>query len=934
MPQQHSFFDVNPIWQPLAAGRLILTSNQRLASRIRNAYAIACAEKSAPVVDDPAVYSISQWINHCWQQLLINADPLALTVKPLSVTQEHAVWQQIVTDSDRGAALLRPSATAQQAASAYRTLIDWRQPLNDQTLRDQLLADDDSSVLLHWIDQFEQRCDNNNWLPSAKMTERVISAFQAGILATEESIITIGFEDMTPLNHHLLQSAGGYTHYHADAQTASVSVVDCESTQQELLAAAVWAKQTLKNQPTARIAIVIPELAQQRQQVQRLLLEVFDPGFNQPLDQQGGLTVRRNLPFNISAGYPLIEAPIISAAIDALSLALPVLEIDALTTICQSPFYRLTDKDGELMSRLIIAIREERAFELSTARFRYLAEKVWEKYRQSDQHSDQVAPWHFADALQAIATISRSHHTTRAQSALHWRESFEQILAHIGWPGQRRLDSIEYQQVSQWQQMLNDFCSLHLVNETMTYSQAVTALRGILSRHIFQPQSAESSLQILGTLEAAGLQFSHLWLQSMSEKAWPPAPSPNPLLPFALQRQQAMPHATVERELLYASNLSQRFIASAEHVVVSSATIIDGNPAMVSSLFSTYPRRTIDQLLGRPLRSLVPLKEIRRRHVESQKLEPFDAGFAPTLNADEKIRGGSRLFASQSACPFRAFATHRLGLRALPQPELGLNAADRGSILHRALELIWQKLKNQQALLALSDAEISELCDKTARYTLNEFSQRLNHRLGERYKALELQRLQSLLIHWLAEEKQRTHFTVTSVEAKKVFQVKDLTLETRIDRIDRLDDGSVIVVDYKTGEPNINQWWGDRPDEPQLPLYSMLIESGGESGGANGGENVGAIAFAQIRVDGCVLKGVGAEQLPEPKLQWQDKYKTEAGVIDWDQLKQHWGKVLATLAADFMAGKASVDPKQPVKTCQYCDLSSTCRIKHQPVEVL
>jgi len=83
-----------------------------------------------------------------------------------------------------------------------------------------------------------------------------------------------------------------------------------------------------------------------------------------------------------------------------------------------------------------------------------------------------------------------------------------------------------------------------------------------------------------------------------------------------------------------------------------------------------------------------------------------------------------------------------------------------------------------------------------------------------------------------------------------------------------------------------------------------------------------------------VLKGVGAEQLPEPKLQWQDKYKTEAGVIDWDQLKQHWGKVLATLAADFMAGKASVDPKQPVKTCQYCDLSSTCRIKHQPVEVL
>ena len=926
MPQQLSFFDVKPIWQPLAAGRLILTPNQRLASRIRSAYAIACADITTPVVDAPAVYSISQWIDRCWQQLLINADPLALTAKPLSATQEQALWEQIVTTSDRGAALLRPSATAQQAASAYRTLIDWRQPLNDQTLRDQFIADEDSSVLLEWVDQFEQRCGNNDWLPSAKITERVISAFQTGVLATEESILTIGFEDMTPLNQHLLECAGGYCHYHSETQAASVTVVDCESAQQELLAAAVWAKQTLKNQPAARIAIVIPELVQQRQLIHRLLLEVFDPGYNQPLDEQGHLVIRRNMPFNFSAGYPLIEAPIISAALDALSLAFQTLGIDTLESICQSPFYSLKDEDGELLSRLVIAVREERAFELSTARFRHLAEKVSEKFQQAELNPDEIKPWHFVHTLQAIANISRGLNLGRSQSALQWRETFEQILQLIGWPGQRRLDSIEYQQVSQWQQILSEFCSLNFVSGAMSYNDAVTALRSILSRHIFQPQSADSSLQILGTLEAAGLQFSHLWLQSMSEQTWPPAPSPNPLLPFALQRQQGMPHATVERELLYARNLSQRFIASAEHIVISSPNMIDGNPATVSSLFGAYPRSTVDQLLGRSLDALVPLKEIRRRHFESQNLETFDAGFAPTLSADEKIRGGSSLFASQSACPFRAFATHRLGLRALPQPELGLNAADRGSILHRALELIWQKLKNQQALLALSDTEVKQLCEDTSRYTLNEFSQRLKNRLGERYKTLEQQRLQSLLLAWLAVEKERGNFIVTGTETRKVFQVKDLTLETRIDRVDTLDDGSVVIVDYKTGNTAISHWWGDRPDEPQLPLYSMLVE--------NGGGNVGGIAFAQIRADGCMVKGVGAQESPEKILQWKDKHKTDAGVMDWTQLKQHWQKVLAALAADFMAGKASVDPKQPAKTCQYCDLSSTCRINHQQVEVL
>ncbi|ARN75868.1 PD-(D/E)XK nuclease family protein [Oceanicoccus sagamiensis] len=931
MPPQLSFFDVKPIWQPLAAGQLILTPNQRLASRIRTAYAIACGQINAPVVDAPAVYSISQWIDRCWQQLLGRADPLALTVKPLTATQEHALWEQIVAGSNLGAALLRPSATAQQAASAYRTLIDWRQDLSQADLREQLTADEDAAVLLQWVDQFEQRCENHHWLPSAKITERVIQAFTQGVLAQEERILAIGFEDITPLHQHLMKSAGGYTEYSPLSEAASVNVVECDSSQQELLAAAVWAKHILKNTPQARVAIVIPDLAQQRQAVHRVLLEVFDPAYNQPLDELGAASPRRNMPFNFSAGYPLIEAPIISASINALSLAFQTVDIDTLQTLCQSSFYAQDVNDEELFSRLILAVREERMFELSVARFRQLAEKISIAYQQHEAEQqgiapEQIEPWPFVTKLQAIAELSRSHNLGQSRSALQWRETFEQVVDLLGWPGQRRLDSTEYQQVSQWQQILTEFSSLNFVTGAMSYSEAVTALRSILSRHIFQPQSADSSLQILGTLEAAGLQFSHLWLQSMSEKVWPPAPSPNPLLPFALQRQEGMPHASAERELRFARNLSQRFLASAQHIVVSSPAVIDDNPASVSSLFDAYPRSSLERVLGRSLDALVPLSEIRRRHFESQALEGFDAGLAPVLSAGEKVRGGSSLFASQSACPFRAFATHRLALRALPQPELGLNAADRGSILHRALELIWQKLKNQQALLDLSDDQLKQLCQETSRYTLNEFSQKLSHRLGERNQQLEQQRLQPLLLAWLGIEKKRADFTVTATEARQVFHVKDLTLETRIDRVDTLEDGSSVIIDYKTGNTAINKWWGDRPDEPQLPLYSMLAD--------NGGDTVGGIAFAQIRADGSAIKGVGAEDSPEAALQWKEKYKTDAGVMGWSQLKQHWQKILSALAEDFMAGKATVDPKAPAKTCQYCDLSSTCRINHQQVEAL
>ena len=129
-----SLFDVHPLLEALSSGQLILTPNQRLASRIRSAYAIHCEQHGgAKVVLSPRLYSLSSWVDQCWQQLLISADPAALAVKPLTASQELALWEQVVVTSDLGAALLRPTTTATQIAAAYRTLVDWRLSLDDKT---------------------------------------------------------------------------------------------------------------------------------------------------------------------------------------------------------------------------------------------------------------------------------------------------------------------------------------------------------------------------------------------------------------------------------------------------------------------------------------------------------------------------------------------------------------------------------------------------------------------------------------------------------------------------------------------------------------------------------------------------------------------------------------------------------------------------------
>jgi probable DNA repair protein len=382
-----------------------------------------------------------------------------------------------------------------------------------------------------------------------------------------------------------------------------------------------------------------------------------------------------------------------------------------------------------------------------------------------------------------------------------------------------------------------------------------------------------------------------------------------------------MPHATAERELDYAKNLSQRFIHSAQHIVVSSPAVIDDNPAAISRLFSQFPRQSLQQLIGRPLENLLPVREIRRRHLESQQLETFEAANAPVLHSEQKITGGSSVFASQSACPFRAFVAHRLNVKPLAEAYTGLNAADRGSLLHRALELVWQKLKNQAALLQLDSPQLDSLCEEVSRYTMDEFSQLKTPAPGPRYKQLECMRLQQLIKAWLSVDSSRANFEIASLEDKKQFQFGALQLQARIDRIDKLDDGSLLIIDYKTGASNIRRWWGERPDEPQLPLYSMLTETEQQP--------VGGIAFAQVRVDGCSLSGVGAEQLAETAVKWQSKHQTDSGSTDWLQLKQHWQRVLTALADDFIQGKSVVDPKSAVQSCQYCHFASACRINHQ-----
>jgi RecB family exonuclease len=156
---------------------------------------------------------------------------------------------------------------------------------------------------------------------------------------------------------------------------------------------------------------------------------------------------------------------------------------------------------------------------------------------------------------------------------------------------------------------------------------------------------------------------------------------------------------------------------------------------------------------------------------------------------------------------------------------------------------------------------------------------------------------------WLEIERQRAPFTVVEFESERYAEAGGVRCKVRVDRVDRLDDGREVIIDYKTGRPAKSAWDGDRPDEPQLPLYAVSHSA-----------PVAAVLFGQVKVGEAAFKGYAA----------QDDLVPGATLRDLETEFAEWRTVLDKLGADFRAGDARVDPKD-ANACRRCSLLALCR---------
>ncbi|MFK8048815.1 MAG: PD-(D/E)XK nuclease family protein [Halioglobus sp.] len=898
MPNQarHSFYNLEPLKPLIESDFTLLTPNFRLARRIKAVWDAQQLEAGRRAWTPLKVMPLESWCADQWA-LAVERGLLNSSVV-INDAQAIEIWQRVIDKHQSMSSqysLLRPGAAASIAQQARENLLRWQVDLTSPETIQQFELDADCSTFLSWQSMFEQVLAERSMATNSDCTAQLITVAHH---FPKIPVALLDFDDIPPLYRCVVEAcASEMESVQGEANPGTTFARTFTDKRSELMAAARWAKRHHDKDPESTSAIILPSMEEDRATLELFLRDEFDC-----LE-----TSSTELPVNFSAGVSLDKTPAIRDAVRMLKLALPSVNVPEVVALLQSRFAIISDVDSQPAIKFVIDLFGNGREEIDTGELRHSASHV----RVGDDRG-----FEFGEQLMALSQL-------RGVKAAHfpsaWIEHFDQILAIFHWPGEGPLSSVEYQQVEMWYQLRDTFSAFDPVVGSVQFSEALQLLSRCLSRQIFQPQTPDSAIQVLGLLEGAGLNFDNVWLCTMQASSWPPAARPNPVIPISLQRSLQMPHASPEREWMFASGLMQRYVCAASEVNASYVRTIDGIPELPSPLLKGF--------------EWLPESEfavaLNARWIEQRKtlsLESVTPEPALEVSDEElpRLRGGSGLVEDQSHCPFRAFAKRRLGVEALGEFQIGLSPAMRGSILHDALYALWGEVENSERLASLSPEDLDEVIERAVEVALKAVPSRERLAHGSGYLALEGRRLQQLLAQWILVEKEREQFSVYAREEDVSLRIEPLEIRLRVDRIDQLADGSLMIIDYKSGRSAVKDWLGDRPSKPQLLLYGIAA-SDARSTEADV-PALSALAFAQVRARDCAYRGVGSlEAAAGVRTDIEKLVEGTNPAHDWQSLNDNWRQTLEQLVADFVAGEAQVSPLEP-NSCTYCGLQSFCRI--------
>ena len=598
-------------------------------------------------------------------------------------------------------------------------------------------------------------------------------------------------------------------------------------------------------------------------------LEIYQPLLRSAAEEFG-------IRVHFSQADPLSESPAVMAVLGLLQLPLEDFPTRLLLNTLRSPYFNfgLEAKDLENLENIsqqaIIVSGKEQwkdawpILERSNAAEEHLDEERRRKNRTKGIELPALRArlerfWHLYDQIE----------TDRSQT--EWVEWFESTLTTLGF-----YDQINSERDREACDSLGDALRALLLSESVVgakvvdYAQFLADLQGsLVGARVEEPRGTRRNAVFIGTFaNALGARYEAVALLGLSEGLFPVVKNPDPFLDEELRKVLRLEQKIGRHQ---ASTFYQAFTRANTHLLLTRPYLTEEGEKWEPSpywqatakLFTEEAITKVQASMPRPQSEAASTQELLFWAVQQERLNyshdqeltgrwqglhnahrvldqrraklaqgVFEGGLSRLTDqltskfSEDYVWSASRL-ETYKACPFRFFVDAALKLEPKKTPELGLDVAQRGSILHRVLEYVYRRA-GQESLPPL------ELLDEVAEGVFAKAPWDDAFRpsaLWEVEKAELLEKLRKTLEaieleqgKWKPLEFEQK-FGIGSAPALAL-DVDGNIVQIRgvIDRLDVNLEGGLRVIDYKSGSTHLSKIDLLNGSRLQLPIYALAAQ--------------------------------------------------------------------------------------------------------------
>jgi probable DNA repair protein len=833
----------------------------------------------------PSIYSLNRWLKKEYQEFCM-IGPIGEVFNIMNGIEERLLWEKIIKTGLKSQNFLKTQidGITEKVISA------------DSLIRGNIISKDELKQnetyqeirnFNEWSNQFNDYCLDNKLLSRNGFIEYFIKKQKEFGIIDNQELLLVGFDDNSPLYENLinaLKERNELKNYKTkEEKLKKQRKIECENVEDEIKEVIKWIKENSKK----KLLIISPALSRFQIKLQNEIDREIQPDIYSEYN--------KNNIYNSNLKRPLSNEPIITAAISLLKLNSPHYIKPKL--IYESILFNnwIDSEDYKYREQLGNYIKDKKLPKISINSLKKLIE-----------NDSKLKGLKLDSLTKTLILIEKNQASWSKKKDLNeWITLTEEYWIETKVNKINNLLSFEINNINSLFKSLNQLKNNKIINYTVTFEEYWEILFTQLENSPAPKGANDFYIDINGFAENPIKKYDAVWLMNMNTNLWPGKTEFNPFIPKKLQKKY--------------------HIFDEIHIKKIDKVRLNRLNSFGSDITISYSKKDVETLLfptpgyfeGEDVEKIISkTKEINNK----KYLEKIKDDKAPEiLGSDIKISDGFRCLENFQVCPAWSFYENRLHARPYQEDDQEeISKMSRGNLIHELLEKFWKDHKSSINLAKMSEKVLKKnieilIHDVMSSYQLNK------PYISPSQIKLEGDYFKNLLYQWLCYEKlERPRFSVIESEQKYLVKIGQINFNVKIDRIDQYEDGSRLLIDYKTGsEVPISQWKKSPITSLQMPIYIVFT----------GIENISAAGIGYVHNNDVKLVGLSsyAQEPIDGTITVFSKEKLKTHEDQWSDLLASWEVDIYKLASGYLSGDARVIYNKEDEL-KYCSVKPLLRI--------